>query len=554
MAKKCPMCLTEWHDEMQFCPHDGTPLRSGASDVDWDAMLSSPETAQKTVLPCRAGDVLGSYRLVEQLGEGGMATVFRATHKLLGRQVAIKALLPELAEHPEAIQRFFKEGQAVNRINHPAIVEITDFVSDDKHPPYIVMEMLEGESLAHHIHVNAPIPPEEAIKLILPVCSALQAMHDIGIVHRDLKPDNVLLVRAEDGSFAPKLIDFGIAKFMASAEAFMKTRTGQLIGTPEYMAPELIRGENIDLRIDIYAMGIMLYEMLTGKPPFQGSLNNLFLRHLNETPTPPSERLVDVDLPPALDEAVMRCLEKDPADRIQSMSQLREILEWTTEDRKTKVVVLSDIPQDKKRRRGWIAAAGGAALCMAGLVAWIFGFGKTRPVEGQLASAVDLQPLKGWLTAARAQETPLKPRNITLRSLPTQSSVFRLSDGRFMGQTPLVINMVNGQREAFLVRADDHNEARVSLGYQTRDPVLVAMLPKKLTAANPAAATDPSSSHVDANRESKTPAAHQRSRRKRGRPKGRKSSGRKNRRRKSRPRRRHPRHRKSKTSTVNPFE
>jgi serine/threonine-protein kinase len=549
MAKKCTVCLTEWPEDMQFCPHDGTPLTHTTEESSWDELLSSsPRAPQKTLLPCQVGDVLGNYRLVEHLGEGGMASVFRATHKLLGREVAVKVLQPELAQHAEAIQRFFKEGQAVNRIQHPAIVDITDFVQSEDHPPYIVMELLSGESLSEHIQQNAPIAPDRTIELILPLCSALQAMHDIGIVHRDLKPDNVFLVKDKNEEWTPKLIDFGIAKFMATAEAFLKTRTGQLIGTPEYMAPELIRGKKVDSRIDIYAMGIMIYEMLTGKPPFQGSLNNLLLHHLNDIPAPPSQNVTHHTVPPALDEAVMHCLEKKPAARVQTMNQLTEILEWTVEDEHTSVVVLSDIPAKPRRRWLWISAAVTAAVCAAGVLIWLFVFGKTKPTKPKAAAALDTKVLHHWLAAARAQKKPQPPKSFALRSSPSGGAVFRLSDGKYMGRTPLSIKMVNGEKDTFLIRAKAHKEHRVALSYTSVGPIHVSLI-KKRAPQNDGGVADDGGGQIG-DKSPKTIADQRASGKKHRRRRKKKSS----RRPRTRTQQRTRRTVDSKTSTVNPFE
>jgi serine/threonine-protein kinase len=270
------------------------------------------------------GRMIGGYRVLDKLGEGGMGTVFIAEHELLGKKVAIKVLLPEHSQNPELVQRFFNEARAATRINHPGIVEIYDFGHDRDGAAYIVMEALRGESLAARLERDHRLAPEIAVRLMTHIADALGQAHREGIVHRDLKPDNIFVVpdHAVPGGERTKLLDFGIAKLAEAAASGVKTRAGAVIGTPAYMAPEQFRGAgSVDHRADIYALGVVLYEMLTGRPPFVANgIGELMEMHMFQVPPPP--RSLVPAIPPALEAVVLRALAKRPEDRQRSVEEL----------------------------------------------------------------------------------------------------------------------------------------------------------------------------------------------------------------------------------------
>ncbi len=475
MTKICSICQAELPDNMQFCPHDGARLTNAPEDTDWDELLSSGEKTRSRFRPPRTGDIIGNYQLVELLGSGGMGAVFRATHKLLEREVAVKLLLPEVTAYPEVVQRFFKEAKAVNQIRHPAIIEVTDFVNNDDSPPYMVMEMLRGKELVDYIREYAPLPVSRVREFMLPICSALTATHSIGIVHRDLKPSNIFLVEKPGGKLVPKLIDFGIAKFMTSTDTLLHTRTGELIGTPEYMAPELIKGEKVDHRIDIYAVGIIMYEMLTGQPPFQGSLNKLLLSHTNEIPAPPSERAGENEIPPTVDNAVMLCLKKNPEERIQSMGQLQEILDWVEDDDGTQVVVLTDIPQNTSTKWIWIAAVTACVTCVGALSLWATGFfSKNNDKNEAVVTAARNKP-KSAKQEQSADNGGDKVKELRLTTHPEGASIYRLADGRFLGQAPVDVRIERNVKEHFIARLPDHLQSTVEVNFETAGPVNILL-------------------------------------------------------------------------------
>jgi len=270
------------------------------------------------------GAIVGSYRVIKKLGEGGMGAVYVAEHTLLGRRAAIKVLLPELSAHKEIVQRFFNEARAVTQVADPGIVQVFDFGYDQQGNAFIVMELLEGEPMDQRLVRIGRFAPVDCLRLMRQICTSLQAAHAKGVVHRDLKPENIFIVGdpAVTGGERAKILDFGIAKLSGDEPGKMKTRTGMVMGTPVYMSPEQCRGAGIvDHRSDIYTIGCVMMTMLTGRPPFEGSgSGELIVSHMRE-PAPLAASRVP-DLPPVIDEILQRCLAKDPNQRIQTMSEL----------------------------------------------------------------------------------------------------------------------------------------------------------------------------------------------------------------------------------------
>ncbi|MFW6086891.1 MAG: serine/threonine-protein kinase, partial [Myxococcota bacterium] len=272
----------------------------------------------------RIGRVLGGlYRIDARIGEGGMGTVYRATHVHLGRPFAIKVLSSEVRSHSEAAERLRQEAVTASNLAHDHIVDVVSFDHTDDGDVFIVMELLEGHDV-HQLLAEGALPFARAVPIAQQIARALGAAHAGGIVHRDLKPEN-LFVCDKNGFDFVKVLDFGISKLKSTeAEHVRVTRTGQLMGTPLYMSPEQAKGEpDVDLRADVYALGCVLYEMITGHPPFEGrNYFQLLWKHGNAVPEPPSTRVPAAGIPPALEAVVMRALEKDPDRRFASMAAL----------------------------------------------------------------------------------------------------------------------------------------------------------------------------------------------------------------------------------------
>ncbi|MCX5731585.1 MAG: serine/threonine-protein kinase, partial [Deltaproteobacteria bacterium] len=261
------------------------------------------------------------YRIISRLGQGGMGSVYLAEHVTLGKRMAVKVLRPEFSRDEELLHRFQHEARAASQIGQENIVEVFDFGHTPEGEAYFVMEALDGESLARILHRDGPMAVSRALPIFLQICPALGAAHQRGIVHRDLKPENVFVLRRTDGTDFVKVLDFGIAKGPGAPDAKRLTRAGSIIGTPEYMSPEQASATSIDQRSDVYAFGVLAYETLTGRLPFDGDTPlATLMKHQSDAPLPP--RRLRPELPPEVEEVVLRALVKRPEGRQQSMEEL----------------------------------------------------------------------------------------------------------------------------------------------------------------------------------------------------------------------------------------
>ncbi|MDQ3364818.1 MAG: protein kinase [Myxococcota bacterium] len=277
--------------------------------------------------PERLGSVLGSYRVLELLGKGGMGYVFRAEHIKLGREVALKLLRSDYARRRDAVARFFQEARTVNRVRHRNIVDVTDFVELDDGTTFIIMEFLRGQSLGKWARTGIDLP--RALAVLVQICDGLGAAHQVGVVHRDLKPDNVIVVPTSDGAELVKLLDFGVAKLLNrdDEDVGFQTAAGSVIGTPAYMSPEQAGGMVVDARSDIYSLGAIMYELFCGQPMFRGrSFGEYVRKHLTEMPIAPRATEAGQTMDPILEMLIMRCLEKDPNQRFGHILELRDAL------------------------------------------------------------------------------------------------------------------------------------------------------------------------------------------------------------------------------------
>jgi serine/threonine protein kinase len=299
------------------------------------AVITGKEEAQdpeppKIVRSCdpddRSGDVIeGRYQLLRQLGKGGMGTVYIARHTLLPKTFAVKLLNARYAKRPDIAERFLQEAHAVSLINHDNVVGVIDFGRESNEAPFLVMEHLRGESLAAMCKREAPLAWPRVAHIMSQLCRALQAAHAVGVVHRDVKPDNILRVTRHDDADFIKVLDFGLAKLQVSGGVRL-TATGMVLGTPDYMSPEQARGLPSDHRTDIYAAGIMMYELLCARVPFSATtFAAMRQKHLLEPPQPPSNW--EPWITEEIDAIVLCALAKDPAHRFDSMAEMGAAIE-----------------------------------------------------------------------------------------------------------------------------------------------------------------------------------------------------------------------------------
>lgn len=306
----CPDCGQFFSEALQRCPNDGSSL------LDDDSVaLAERELPRDTIV--------GGYRIEFVIGDGGFGTVYRATHSVIGKSAAIKVLKREFSSNQEIVSRFVAEARSVNQIRHKNIIDIFSFgvLEDGRH--YYVMELLEGVTLDRWISSRGRLPPHEVWPILKQLSRALGAAHAVGITHRDLKPENVFLTYDDEGHPVPKLLDFGIAKLKIGGESQYKTRSGTPMGTPLYMSPEQAHGRPVDHRTDIYAFGILVHELLTGTPPFDGDSVLEVMTKQARDPAPAISSLCP-EYGTILDAPVLAMLEKSPEKRPQSITLAME--------------------------------------------------------------------------------------------------------------------------------------------------------------------------------------------------------------------------------------
>ena len=386
------------------------------------------------------GHVLGNYRLVRKLGEGGVGTVFEGEHVRLGRRMALKVLHADLAS-AEVIARFFNEARAVNAIKHANILDVEDFVTTDTGEHYLIMELLVGEDLRTVISRDGLLAPERVSAIGEQIASALAAIHRAGIVHRDLKPDNIYLIKKNGGEHA-KLLDFGIAKFMQDGEGL--TREGMTMGTPEYMAPEqILTSGKPGAQADLYSLGMMLYECLAGAPAFTATTTAAILRgHISEPVVPPSQRRGEV-LPPVLESVVLKCLEKNPEHRFKTAD---EVVAALRADRAVEVVGVphpASVAHASPPRSRALQMLPAVAMAAAALVLHLLPRTDTR----QAAAAPPPAPAPQVAVAPPPTPAPAPPApaaepatiEVTLLSTPAGADMY-LGD-QPLGQAPVTTSI-----------------------------------------------------------------------------------------------------------------
>ena len=466
--KVCPVCRADYARGEVFCPVDATRLvttsQIGASPLDPDDPLIGTALA-------------GKYVVKRRIGEGGMGLVYEGVHRDIDKRVAIKVLRDELSRRPEVVARFRQEARSASRIGHENIVDIADFGETTRGASYFVMEFLEGEDLANLLAREATLDPTRACAIVLQCCRALCATHAKGIVHRDIKPENIFLTRRDAIDDFVKIVDFGIAKMSDvetdGAPGRKLTKTGMIFGTPEYMSPEQAAGKELDHRVDVYALGIILYECIAGRVPFEGdTFMGILTQHLFAELPPIREVNPTADLSHELELVIRKALAKDPDDRYQDTLELAEAIDYALDGRVSPATAMTPAsvgvpgsldylePVPKRRAPRWMWAATIACVTAAG--GWMaFGNGQNHG-KGAMAAAepapqatseVADDPLEPAIALAEPSidETVGEPRFVVLHLAtdPAGASIVFADGSPVCDATPCSVEAEPGQTLVF---------------------------------------------------------------------------------------------------------
>ena len=372
--KVCPACRNDYGAGEVFCPVDATRLVT---------------TSQMSVSPLNPDDPLvgmvlaGRYVVKSRIGEGGMGLVYEGLHRDIDKRVAIKVLRDDLSRRPDVVARFRQEAKSASRIGHENIVDISDFGETTRGASYFVMEFLDGEDLANVLGREVTVDSDRVCGIVLQCCRALSATHAKGIVHRDIKPENIFLTKRDGVDDFVKIVDFGIAKMSDietdGAPGRKLTKTGMIFGTPEYMSPEQAAGKELDHRVDVYALGIILYECLAGRVPFEGdTFMGVLTQHLFAELPPIAEMNPQAKVSRELELVIRKALAKDPDDRYQDTEELAEAIDCALDGRLSRATVktppsafgppslsyLAPVPRRKTSRWVWAATAVGAVAAL----------------------------------------------------------------------------------------------------------------------------------------------------------------------------------------------
>jgi len=370
--KICPVCSTEYADDVKFCPNDGQTLRSTAPASDLVGQV-----------------VADRYHVVKKLGEGGMGQVYLAEHVKMGRRSAIKVMNPAMVHDPDAVARFNREASNASRITHPNVCAIYDFGETPDGLIYLAMEFIEGEPLTDLLEREGALPVPRATAIFLQTADALQAAHDLGIVHRDLKPDNIMLTSRKGGGETVKVVDFGIAKAVGGDQAGQKvTKTGLVVGTPEFMSPEQLSGDALDGRSDLYSLALVFYRMLIGKLPFEAtSVQETMIKRLTDEPIKLAEARPDLPFPAGLQPVLDTALARTPMERYQSVAKFAADVAAVTgqpttgavphtrsmgdTEGKTQLLTPISAASAPRKKRSLIPVVAGVVVILAGGGAWV---------------------------------------------------------------------------------------------------------------------------------------------------------------------------------------
>mgnify|MGYP000983747993 CR=1 FL=1 len=479
------------------------------------AATETGEPSQPAIDPMLGQVVGGRFEIQSRIGAGGMGIVYKARQIGIDRTVAVKMLLRELAGDEKVVKRFKIEALAVSRLNHPNTIRIFDFGQTDDGTLYFAMEYLDGVALEEALRRDHAFPARRAMHVLRQMASSLVEAHEKGIVHRDLKPDNVFLTRVGEDQDFVKVLDFGVAKLReADKRQGTMTQAGTIFGTPRYMSPEQCRSMGVDHRADLYALGVIAYEMLVGHPPFDAE-NPLaiLIQHVQEPPKPLALARPDVEVPEDVEALVMKCLEKSPERRFQHASDLVAAIaevEAKMQGRFERVVyvqgprvlpemarlaetptVASEFPLAPPRRRwgAWIAAAALVVAAGAGAGLWASGVLAPEPPPAVEATPAPVAPPPPAEPPAAA--APSRPETVSMRFSSDPDGAEVLAGGRVLGTTPLTVDVpFDTGSQSFTFRKNGFREVAVD-AIPDRDGSVSASLKKASAPASGAKAPAP---------------------------------------------------------------
>ncbi|GAB5544707.1 MAG: hypothetical protein SangKO_044670 [Sandaracinaceae bacterium] len=531
------------HSELPKVEGDGAvgtaqrfPEKSHMTDHAPDLRVVPPP-AEDPPDPLIGTTLEGRYAIERILGKGGMGLVYEARHVVLNKRLAVKVLKEEVSRDEQVMARFRREAQSASAIGSPHICDVSDFGSLPDGSTYFVMEFLDGPSLSAAIESQRPMDVQRIVDVGMQLCDALGAAHERGIVHRDLKPDNVHLVKQGQRVDFVKVLDFGIAKVGDGGNKKL-TQAGQVFGTPHYMSPEQCSGREVDHRTDLYALGVMLYEMATGKVPFDAdNLMGVLTKHVYERPIPPREVLPPpASVPPGLEAVILRCLEKQPEARYATMAELKADLARVASGSTPDAVMrsVSGVPrtqmigerpsaiemspatpdalpaetESSKSPVAWIVVAALSLVVLGGgaFAAAFFLFGDDALPASDTTTASTETPeveptpeIVPEIAAPPSAETPETPpaapaaaETISLSSTPEGAQVWT-ADGVLLGNTPFEIpRPADGERVELELRQAGHEDTSVVLAHLSQPALRITLPPTRQPAARRAPRARPS--------------------------------------------------------------
>ncbi|MEO6599438.1 MAG: serine/threonine-protein kinase [Polyangiaceae bacterium] len=457
-----------------------------------DAEVTNSQVARMRLDPYLGATIDGRYKVEAVLGEGGMGVVYRCTHTIIGKTVAMKVLRADLARDAEVTERFLNEAKAASSIGNAHIIDISDFGQFPDGAAYFVMEFLSGQPLSKLIEHQQPLSVQRILHVAHQIAEGLSAAHAAGIVHRDLKPDNIFLVdRGAERDFI-KVLDFGIAKVSTSAEGSRLTRAGAVFGTPHYLSPEQAAGQPVDHRGDIYSFGVILYELASGRLPFDAdNFMGILTQHMYKAPVP-IRALVPVPqaVPPGLEAIILKCLSKRAEHRYQSMGELmvefQKLAAGGVPDAVPEMMARSggfNVPVDYFKKGPMPAPVpatpsqepgaggnrwplyGGIAGVLAAIAIVVGIFAKSQSsaavqTPAEAAAAPTVAPAAAVTATATATAAPTG-KQVMLAAEPIDAHVFR--DGEDLGQSPVMLIVADGRPQALEIRRDGYKPEKLTI-------------------------------------------------------------------------------------------